>query len=166
MKIGIIGAGRLGICFALLCEEAGYEVMVSDIRENYINDLNKKIIKTNEPLVSELLSSSQRLTATHSNTEVILNSDVIYTLVATPSTKNGDYDISSILHVIEDIKNNHDRLIKEDRYQWKGLGAVDLNITYHFNKRGYEYQAAPWLVEVREGNYFSFPVIHKWEENY
>ena len=104
MKIGIIGAGRLGICFALLCEEAGYEVMVSDIRENYINDLNKKIIKTNEPLVSELLSSSQRLTATNSNTEVILNSDVIYTLVATPSTKNGDYDISSILHVIEDIK--------------------------------------------------------------
>ena len=68
--------------------------------------------------------------------------------------------------VIEDIKNNHDRLIKEDRYQWKGLGAVDLNITYHFNKRGYEYQAAPWLVEVREGNLLNFPVIHQWKENY
>ena len=31
MKIGIIGAGRLGICFALLCEQAGYDVLVSDI---------------------------------------------------------------------------------------------------------------------------------------
>ena len=26
MKIGVIGAGRLGICFALLCEQAGYDV--------------------------------------------------------------------------------------------------------------------------------------------
>ena len=31
MKIGVIGAGRLGICLALLCEEAGYDVLVSDV---------------------------------------------------------------------------------------------------------------------------------------
>jgi len=29
MKIGLIGAGRLGICLALLLEKAGYEVIVS-----------------------------------------------------------------------------------------------------------------------------------------
>ncbi len=34
MKIGVIGAGRLGICFALLCEQAGYDVLVSDVRED------------------------------------------------------------------------------------------------------------------------------------
>ena len=28
MKIGVIGAGRLGICFALLCEQAGYDVSI------------------------------------------------------------------------------------------------------------------------------------------
>ena len=42
MKIGVIGAGRLGICFALLCERAGYDVLVSDIREDYVNDLNQQ----------------------------------------------------------------------------------------------------------------------------
>ena len=32
MKIGVIGAGRLGICLALLMAEAGYEVLASDVR--------------------------------------------------------------------------------------------------------------------------------------
>ena len=39
-------------------------------------------------------------------------------------------------------------------------------ITYHFNKRGYRYEAAPWLVEVREGNFLNFPVIHQFKVNY
>ena len=55
MKIGVIGAGRLGICFALLCEAAGYDVLVSDIREDYVNDLNERKIKTHEPEVENLL---------------------------------------------------------------------------------------------------------------
>ena len=60
MKIGVIGAGRLGICFALLCEQAGYDVLVSDIREDYVADLMEKKIKTNEPDVhKEVRSKSQ-----------------------------------------------------------------------------------------------------------
>ena len=49
MKIGLIGAGRLGICLALLIERAGYDVLVSDVREDYVSNLNKKKIETNEP---------------------------------------------------------------------------------------------------------------------
>jgi len=41
MKIGVIGAGRLGITFALLCEQAGFDVLVSDVRQDYIDGLNK-----------------------------------------------------------------------------------------------------------------------------
>ena len=36
MKIGLIGAGRLGICLALLIEQEGYHVIASDVREDYI----------------------------------------------------------------------------------------------------------------------------------
>ena len=39
MKIGLIGAGRLGICLALLIEKAGYKVLASDNREDYIRNL-------------------------------------------------------------------------------------------------------------------------------
>jgi len=104
MKIGVIGAGRLGICFALLCEQAGYDVLVSDVREDYVKNLRNKFISTNEPEVAKLLSTSPRLSATTSNTKVIRECDIIYTLVATPSKRDGSYDVSAVWEVVEDIK--------------------------------------------------------------
>ena len=104
MKIGVIGAGRLGICFALLCEQAGYDVLVSDIRSDYVADLNRKKIKTNEPEVEYLLGQSKNLRATHDNREVIRECDLIYTLVPTPSLEDGSYDVSAVWQVVENIK--------------------------------------------------------------
>ena len=104
MKIGLIGAGRLGICFALLCEEAGYDVLVSDVRDSYVKNLQNKIISTNEPEVAKLLSNSSKLTATTNNLKVIRDCDIIYTLVATPSSKDGSYDVSAVWKVVEDLK--------------------------------------------------------------
>ena len=105
MKIGVIGAGRLGICFALLCERAGYDVLVSDIREDYVNDLNSKKISTNEPEVEDLLRISKNFRATTNNKEVIEECDLIYTLVATPSLEDGSYDVSAVWDVVEDLKD-------------------------------------------------------------
>ena len=39
MKVGLIGAGRLGICLALLLERAGYQVIASDNRSDFIKRL-------------------------------------------------------------------------------------------------------------------------------
>lgn len=106
MKIGVIGAGRLGICFALLMEKNGYDVVVSDIRKDYIDLLNQKKIISYEPEVSEYLENSKNIKATTSNKEVIDECDIIYTLVATPSLPDGSYDTSAIWKVVEDIKSN------------------------------------------------------------
>tara|TARA_R100001463_G_scaffold24790_2_gene58993 strand:- start:1343 stop:2494 length:1152 start_codon:yes stop_codon:yes gene_type:complete len=105
MKIGVIGAGRLGICFALLCERAGYDVLVSDIREDYVRDLNAKKISTNEPEVEDLLRISKNFRATTNNKEVIEECDLIYTLVSTPSLEDGSYDVSAVWNVVEDLKD-------------------------------------------------------------
>lgn len=105
MKIGVIGAGRLGICFALLCEAAGYDVLVSDIREDYVEGLNKREITTNEPEVENLLKFATNFRATTSNREVIDECDLIYTLVATPSLEDGSYDVSAVWKVVEDFKD-------------------------------------------------------------
>ena len=104
MKIGVIGAGRLGSCFALLCAHAGYDVLVSDVRDSYVKNLQNKIISTNEPEVAKLLATSPRLSATTNNLKVIRECDVIYTLVATPSSKDGSYDVSAVWKVVEDLK--------------------------------------------------------------
>ena len=104
MKIGLIGAGRLGICLALLIEQEGYHVIASDVREDYIKDLQNKKINTTEPQVEEILEHSINLEFTTDNRKVIRESDIIFTLVQTPSLEDGSYDVSAVWEVVEDIK--------------------------------------------------------------
>ena len=104
MKIGLIGAGRLGICLALLIEQEGYHVIASDMREDYIKDLQNKKINTTEPQVQEILEHSINLEFTTDNRKVIRESDIIFTLVQTPSLEDGSYDVSAVWEVVEDIK--------------------------------------------------------------
>jgi len=103
MKIGIIGAGRLGLTFALLCEKNGYDVIVSDVREDYVFNLNKRICNTNEPLIQSMLLDAKNFSATTNNIEIIKNSDVIFTFVATPSTLDGNYDTARVFEVVADF---------------------------------------------------------------
>ena len=104
MKIGLIGAGRLGICLALLIEKVGYSVIASDVREDYIKDLRQGVIGTTEPDVHDLLWSSKNIEFTTDNDKVILESDIIFTLVATPSLDDGSYDVSNVDDVVSDFQ--------------------------------------------------------------
>ena len=104
MNIGVVGVGRLGICFALLLERAGHQVLGSDIRANYVAALNKKQIVTNEPQVADMLSASNNFVATTDTRRVVEQSDVIYIMVATPSLADGSYDISAVQRVVDDVK--------------------------------------------------------------
>jgi nucleotide sugar dehydrogenase len=104
MKVGVIGAGRLGICFALLLENAGYEVVASDIREDYVKSLQERKIDTHEPGVQELLSKATNITFKTGNLDVIRECDILYTLVATPSLPDGSYDVSAVWGVVSDIQ--------------------------------------------------------------
>ena len=103
MKIGVIGAGRLGICFALLAESVGHDVYVSDVRSHYVDQVNAKEIYSNEPEVEDLLLRSKKLRATTSNAEVIKHSDIIFTFVPTPSLDDGSYDCSLVDSVVCDL---------------------------------------------------------------
>ena len=104
MKIGLIGAGRLGICLALLIERAGYDVLASDVRESYVSGLQNKEIITTEPEIQSLLSDSTRIDFTTDNDKVIQECDIIFTLVATPSLDDGSYDVSNVVDVVSDFQ--------------------------------------------------------------
>ena len=103
MKIGVIGVGRLGICFALLLDRAGHDVMASDIRTNYVAALDRGEIHTQEPGVADLLANKKNMQFTTDTRAVIQHSDVIYIMVATPSASDGSYDISAVDRVVQDI---------------------------------------------------------------
>lgn len=107
-KIGLIGAGRLGVCFALLCEKTGISVLVSDVRDDYVESLNNRSIITNEPEVKRLIATATNFKATTDNIRVIQECEIIYTLVSTPSLDDGSYDVSRVWEVVEDFKNAGD----------------------------------------------------------
>ena len=96
MKIGFIGVGRLGLGLALLIEKAGYSVLASDVRPEYVQVLNEKTFNTTEPTVGTLLQYSKNIEFTVDNRRVIRECDLIFTLVQTPSLEDGSYDVSAV----------------------------------------------------------------------
>jgi len=105
MKIGVIGIGKLGLSFSLLAENKGFEVIGSDFNQSYIDSLNNRTYKTDEPLIEEYLEVSRKIQFTTHNSEIIRNTDLIFTFVATPSLPDGDYDHAFVDMVVNDFIN-------------------------------------------------------------
>lgn len=103
-NISIIGLGKLGLCFALTLEKAGYYVMGIDVNSQYVDLINEKKIKSSEKDVTNFLSKSSNLIASIELRKAIEHSNVIFVIVATPSLPDGKYDHSQIFKVINDLE--------------------------------------------------------------
>jgi nucleotide sugar dehydrogenase len=107
-EIGIIGIGKLGLSFALLLEQSGYNVHGSDISQEYNDKINNKTLFSFEPRINELLAKSKNLTSSCDNLSVIEKSDIIFTFVQTPSNNDGGYNHSNIEDIINDFIISND----------------------------------------------------------
>lgn len=106
-NVTIIGIGRLGICFALVLEKAGYNVVGVDLNPRYCKSINDRTFKSNEPSVVEYLQKAKNLKATTDLAEGINHSDTLFILVDTPSSGNEHhYDHSKLGSVLIAL-NNH-----------------------------------------------------------
>lgn len=93
MKIGILGVGKLGLCFALNLERAGHHVLGIDISETYVKQLNDKTFSSYEPQVNPLLQQSTNFKASTHIADVLTDTyDLLFIMVATPSVPGGGYD--------------------------------------------------------------------------
>tara|TARA_Y100000310_G_scaffold296775_1_gene329305 strand:+ start:2735 stop:3838 length:1104 start_codon:yes stop_codon:yes gene_type:complete len=95
-KVSVIGIGRLGLCFALTLERAGYDVLGVDISPDYVQQINDKTLKSDEENVETYLQASQNFKATTNLNEAVAFSNMIYVVVATPSLPSGRYNHSQI----------------------------------------------------------------------
>jgi len=102
-NVSVIGIGRLGLCFALTMEKAGYKVLGMDLHPSYVEQINNKTFTSPEPSVEEYLSTCQNFVATTSLSDTVNHSRVLYTVVATPSLSNGRYDHSQIDSLVESL---------------------------------------------------------------
>jgi nucleotide sugar dehydrogenase len=101
-NISIIGIGRLGICLALNLEKNGYKVIGIDVNREYVESINNKTLKSDEPSVEAYLKDSKNFAAVM-NISSALENDVIFITVATPSTTSGKYDHTQIESVINKL---------------------------------------------------------------
>jgi nucleotide sugar dehydrogenase len=100
MKIGVVGIGKLGLCFALNLSRAGYKVIGVDVSEEYVKSINNRSLFSYEPKVNELLQNNTNLFATTDISEIIEDDvELIFIMVATPSLADGSYDHQQIERV-------------------------------------------------------------------
>lgn len=101
-RIAVVGVGKLGLCFALNLERAGYEVWGVETNEAYANALSDRTFESDEPEVNGLLRAAESF---HVSTDIscVVEQDIedIFIMVATPSTADGGYDHSQIERVTE-----------------------------------------------------------------
>ena len=96
MNISVVGIGKLGLCFALTLEKAGYNVVGVDISQDYVDALNNKTYESYEPGVNDFLEESVNFIATTSLDDALHHSNMIFVVVATPSMSSGRYDHSQV----------------------------------------------------------------------
>jgi UDPglucose 6-dehydrogenase len=102
-RIGVIGAGYVGlvcgVCFAAL----GHEVIIRDIDPDRIARLQAGQIPIHEPDLENLVGANrERLTFTLDLTDAG-RADVLFIAVDTPPTYSGDADLSRVMTVIDEL---------------------------------------------------------------
>jgi nucleotide sugar dehydrogenase len=103
-SLGIIGIGKLGVCFALNAERKGFEVLGVDVHQKYVDQINNKTLASNEPLVKEYLNKAQNLKASTKLEDLIdPKFTTLFVFVATPSLPDGSYDHSQIERVSDKL---------------------------------------------------------------
>ncbi|MFA4662864.1 UDP-glucose dehydrogenase family protein [Pyrococcus kukulkanii] len=114
MKISIIGSGYVGVVTGIGFAKLGNEVIFVDIEERKIELINQGTPPIYEEGLKDLMNELRgRYYATRDYEEAILNSDVTFICVGTPSLKDGSIDLSYVKSAAENIGKV---LKKKDEY--------------------------------------------------
>src|SRR5579862_437395 len=90
----VIGLGKLGASMAAAIASRGLDVIGVDISRHAIDLLNEGHAPVQETDLEETVAANrERLRATASHREAILNSDVTFVIVPTPSDERGAFSL-------------------------------------------------------------------------
>lgn len=101
VNLSVIGLGKLGAPMLAVFAKKGFGVVGMDIDPNLVNAINEGLAPVPEPQLQDLISANrERLRATLDVYEAVLNSDVTFIIVPTPSGKDAffrnDYVVSAL----------------------------------------------------------------------
>lgn len=104
--ISIFGLGKVG-CSILACFAAkGWPTIGVDIDEGTITRLKNGISPIYEPHIQDLLTeNNERIFVTHEYEYAILNSDVSFIILPTPSLEDGSFSLEILMSALKRICN-------------------------------------------------------------
>jgi UDPglucose 6-dehydrogenase len=103
-RVGVVGAGYVGLVTGACLAFLGHQVTLVDINEDRVADLERAEIPFYEPGLEELVAnSSERLQFTTELAPIVHEADVIFIAVDTPRGENGSADLSSVAAVARGI---------------------------------------------------------------
>ncbi len=103
MNITVVGQGKLGNVFSLLCEKKGINVFGVETNKTLLEQLFFKTLKSEEPYVEEMLRESRMIEYSANLHKGLDFSDSIYCFVATPSKEDNSYSHDYIETVVKSI---------------------------------------------------------------
>jgi len=103
-RIGIFGAGYVGLVSGVCFAELGHSVVIRDVVPEKIDRLRRGDVPIYEPGLEELLRKNlERVRFTLDVAEAIDRADFLYICVGTPPTYSGDADLSDVWTVIDEL---------------------------------------------------------------
>jgi UDPglucose 6-dehydrogenase len=110
-KIGVFGAGWVGLVTGACFAELGHEVVVRDVLPERIAALESGQVPLYEPELAELLERNrERLTFTLEVDDAV-SAAIMFVCVGTPPTYSGDADLSAVWTVVDQLPELEERAI-------------------------------------------------------
>jgi UDPglucose 6-dehydrogenase len=104
-RIGIFGAGYVGLVTGACFAKLGHDVVVRDVDGAKIDALLQGELPVYEPGLDELLASAgDRLHFTTEAEDAVRGTEVVFVCVGTPPTYSGDADLSAVWTVIDELE--------------------------------------------------------------
>ena len=102
-KVGIFGAGWVGVCTGVCFAELGHEVVIRDVVPEKVEALSHGEMPFHESDVPELLERNlERLTFTLDVNDIV-GCEFLFVCVDTPPTYSGDADLSRVWTVVDEL---------------------------------------------------------------
>lgn len=93
-KVSVIGLGKLGASMAAAFASRGFDVVGVDVNQSSVDAVNRGEAPVQETdLASTILANRERIRATMNHEDAVLNSDISFVIVPTPSDDKGSFSL-------------------------------------------------------------------------
>lgn len=105
-RVSVVGLGFIGLAMAVHLASKGYNVLASSNDKQKVKKVAHAKIQFFEPRLEQMLRSvlrSKKLKVVHGRESAVLNSDMTFVTVGTPSRRDGSCDLTFIKETTKEI---------------------------------------------------------------